>query len=837
MSKIEHLVDYFVPENYKLDMKISKPKRQFGGTVVITGHPLADQIKINAKNLTIKSLSTDTNPQPDWQQNGDIITVSERASQITIEFSGKFSETAMNGLYLCKYKIDGQSHELFATQFESHYAREAFPCIDEPAAKATFDLSITSDDPDDTVILSNMPGQLVDGTWQFATTPRMSTYLLAFVGGNLISKSGHTDRGTAINVYATAAQSKDSLDHALATATKCVEFYEKYFDVNYPLPKLDNVALPDFSAGAMENWGLITYRETCLLANSSAAEQTREYIASVIAHEIAHQWFGDLVTMKWWNDLWLNESFASLMEGIVLESIHPEYHVWEDFEIGDVSAALHRDALPGVQSVQQEVKSPDEIATLFDSAIVYAKGERLLKMLRAYIGEDAFRSGLTNYFNQHQYNNAIADDLWSALAASSQTNVKVLMDPWLTRPGYPVIYADMDGRRLTLEQKPFSLTGNTGSPDKIWPLPLFAGDKLPSIMQTRRTIIELPDSNPIQLNHDDEAHFIVKYDNQTFDLLVNNFSQLNVIDKIKLLRESLLLSQAELQNISHSLELLSHVADESNQAILATAAGLLGSFRLLVDIDSPIETKLKQLTRQIFDPAFNRLFVDIPTKQRTLNDIKAIGLILGRSVYADNDAAIEFCQSTYTSHRHNVASIDGNIRPAVLSAVISHGSADIFDELWQLYQTSNDADLRQDICAGLTSTRNTSSIKILLNSLTDTDLVRPQDTFYFVIWLIANPYARTATWCWLRNNWGWIEQVFGGDMSYDTFINAAGSSLRTDSELQEYDDFFARLNGTAMERVVKLGHRNIKSRISWIKHNKPILAEYLNNHSWTAAHN
>ena len=319
-------------------------------------------------------------------------------------------------------------------QFESHYARQCFPCIDEPAAKATFDISITTDDPDDKIVLSNMPGKLVDGVWKFNTTPRMSTYLIAFVGGDLISKAGRTKNGVTVSTYATPAQPAESLDFALQTAIKSVEFYEDYFGVTYPLPKLDNVALPDFSAGAMENWGLITYRETAMLVTDGTAESSKESIATTIAHEISHQWFGNLVTMKWWNDLWLNESFASLMEYIAIDHIYPEFNIWDEYELGYVASALKRDSMPGVQSVQQEVETPDEIATLFDSAIVYAKGERLLKMLRACVGEDVFRHGLTNYFTNHQYTNTEADDLWQALSDVSSINVKQLMDPWLTRP-------------------------------------------------------------------------------------------------------------------------------------------------------------------------------------------------------------------------------------------------------------------------------------------------------------------------------------------------------------------------------------------------------------------
>lgn len=821
------MVDYFIPENYKLDLKISKAQRRFSGTVTMAGRPLRNEIKMNAKNLEIKSVTTDTDTHPDWQLADDIITIKNKATKVTIEFSGHFSETAMNGLYLCKYKINGQPHELFATQFESHYACEAFPCIDEPAAKATFDISIASNDPDDKIILSNMPGKLIDGTWHFQTTPKMSTYLVAFAGGNLIKKSGHTNRGTDINIYATAAQPASSLDHALSIATECVEFYEHYFGVNYSLPKLDNIALPDFSAGAMENWGLITYRETCLLAADNAAEESREYIATVIAHEIAHQWFGDLVTMQWWNDLWLNESFASLMEGISLDALHPEYKVWDDFETNDVAAALHRDALPGVQSVQQEVKSPDEIATLFDSAIVYAKGERLLKMLREFIGDDDFRAGLTNYFKQHQYSNTTADDLWQALSDSSNLDIKALMNPWLTRPGYPVIKASLDGKRLTLEQKQFSLNGHA-DPSEIWPIPLSAGSSLPNLLDTRKAVIEFLDDTSIQLNIGDNSHFITKYDDKLFNTLVDGFDDLSNIDKIKLLRESILLSQAGLQDISQTIELLNNISNETNQAVLSVTAGAIGSLKLLTKPDSAEEQKLKQLANRIFAPSFERLFND-DEQSLDLNDKKSLSTVLSLCVYGDNAQAINYCQKQYDIHKDNLNDINGDIRPVVLSSVVKHNTADAFNRLLNSYYNCNDADLKQDICAGLTATEQDDQIKQLLADVTNSGKIKPQDVFYFISWLAGNRYARTEAWRWIRDNWPWITKVYGSDMSYDTFVNIAGGSLRTQNELKQYNDFFGSLNIPALERVIKVGRNNIESRLAWIDRNQPVLAQKLGN--------
>lgn len=825
MSKIRHLVDLFAPNHYKLHLNIDRSRRLFDGTVTITGQPKSNEVRLHAKHLTITKVTTDISDSPQWHQEDDELVITGTAHTVTVQFAGHISETAMNGLYLCKYKLNGHSQELFATQFESHYARECFPCIDEPAAKATFDVSITSAD-DDSVVLSNMPGQKVGDTWKFATTPRMSTYLLAFAGGELIHKSGATKRGTKVNVYATPAQSADLLDFPLDMAIRSIEFYEDYFNLPYPLPKLDNIALPDFSAGAMENWGLITYRETALLANDQTAEDDREQIATVIAHEIAHQWFGNLVTMKWWNDLWLNESFASLMENTATDHIHPEYRVWDDFETGDVSTALGRDGLPGVQAVQQEVKTPDEIATLFDGAIVYAKGERLLKMLRQLIGETAFRHGLSNYFRQHQYSNTTADDLWASLSAAANCDIKALMEPWLTRPSYPIIYASRDGHQLTLRQTEFVIGGQP-TPDKYWPIPLFANQpELPSVMNQPQLTVELPSqtAQPLQLNVGNGAHYVVKYDDQLLQPLLDNFADLAIVDQIKLLRESLLLSTANLQDISRTLSLLSHLSQVDNQAVLATAAGLIGNLTILIQPDSPAETQFKRFTRQLFSRQFDRLFGDAAS-DNSLNDTKARPTVLGRSVYGSNPAAITYCQQQYQAQA-NPAAIDHNLRAIILSCIIKHGSHADFNRLWQLYQASQAADFKLDLAAALTATTSKMDASVLLNAITD-ELIRPQDVIYFVAWLMSNRHTRSLTWHWLRQQWPWIKQVFGGDMGYNDFLQIAGKRLSTPTELAEYDKFCAGISEPALERTIAVGHHAIASTISWIQRNRSVLEQWL----------
>ena len=420
MKTVPRLLDTFMPHHYALTLDLTHAEeKSFSGSVIISGESTGESISLHSKELTIHSALIDDQPAEFSLGEFDELRLSrpELSSgqhTVRIDFSGAITD-AMHGLYPCYFTHDGVKKQLFATQFESHHAREVFPCVDEPAAKATYDVTLVT--APDLTVLGNMPvtesseknGAL---TTTFATTPRMSSYLLAFVVGELHKKSAHTTSGVEVNVWTTPAQSEDILDFALDIATRSIDFYDKYFGVPYPLPKSDHVALPDFSSGAMENWGLITYRESCLLADPKLTpESSKRFIATVIAHELSHQWFGNLVTMQWWNDLWLNESFANMMEYVAVDALHPEWRMWEDFATGEVTAALRRDSLDGVQPVQADVNHPDEISTLFDPAIVYAKGGRLLVMVRRLIGEEAFRTGLKLYFEKFAYQNTVGNDL------------------------------------------------------------------------------------------------------------------------------------------------------------------------------------------------------------------------------------------------------------------------------------------------------------------------------------------------------------------------------------------------------------------------------------------
>ena len=494
MAELLRFYNDFQPSHYDLYIDINRSKKTIVGKTTIVGEARKTDIAIHQKYLNVKSVKENgKNAEFKVDDANDAILIKlENAgkTELFIEYDAKLTDTMM-GIYPSYYEVDGQKKQIIGTQFETNAARQAFPCVDEPEAKATFSLALKYDEHEGETTLSNMPEiKCEDGVHYFQETVRMSTYLVAFAFGELQGKLTETKSGVKIGVFGTRAHKSKELDFALDIAKRSIEFYEDYYQTPYPLPHSWQLALPDFSAGAMENWGLVTYREVYLMVDPDhTALDQKKLVATVIAHELAHQWFGDLVTMKWWDDLWLNESFANMMEYVAVDALEPDWNIWEMFQTSEAAAALLRDATDGVQSVHVEVNDPAEIDTLFDGAIVYAKGSRMLVMVRSLIGDDALRKGLKNYFAEHKYSNAAGADLWKALGEASGIDVGTIMNSWLEQPGYPVVSARIDDGKLVLTQKQFFI-GKGKEVSRKWQIPFNSNyEEVPDLMADKELVV------------------------------------------------------------------------------------------------------------------------------------------------------------------------------------------------------------------------------------------------------------------------------------------------------------------------------------------------------------
>ena len=826
MTKVPRLLDTFTPNHYNLTLDLTRAEeKEFSGTVIISGDSTGESISLHSKGLTIQSATIDNQPADVSFGEFDELRLSQPNLKdgnhtIHIIFSGNITD-AMHGLYPCYFTHDGIKKQLFATQFESHHAREVFPCVDEPAAKAEYDLTLITR-PGITV-LGNMPVKSEEEngnsrTTTFEKTPRMSSYLLAFVIGELHKKSARTESGVEVNVWATPAQNENTLDFALDIATRSIDFYDEYFGVKYPLPKSDHVALPDFSSGAMENWGLITYRESCLLADPELTpESSRRFIATVIAHELSHQWFGNLVTMNWWNDLWLNESFANMMEYVAIDALHPEWRMWEDFATNEVTAALRRDSLDGVQSVQADVNHPDEISTLFDPAIVYAKGGRLLVMVRKLIGEEAFRAGLKSYFEKFAYKNTVGNDLWQELELASDQPIVDLMNAWISQPGLPVVSVSNSHDVATLSQERFFI-GEHQPSGALWPIPLFANQPLDvKILNQKETTVSI--EKPLQLNCGLSAHFVTKYDESTREYLLKNITELPTLDKICILQDATILARAGFENSASLLPLALSLKTETNEKVFGMAAGALMELRKFVDDNDAARESLKRISGEFARATFEELGWDEKDGESD-DDRERRTTALSLMMYSEDKEVSNEAKTRFDNNK--LEDLPTEIRALIISANVRHfETPEMIKDLFTTYKNTPSNDLQNDIAIGLTSTKNPETAEKILANIKDSNIIRPQDASRWFVYLIRTRESRQIAWNWLKENWAWVEDTFGEDKSYDDFIRYAATALLTTDELNDFRQFFEPMeNIPALARTIKLGITEISARVELIERDK-----------------
>jgi len=830
MQTVPRLINGFIPSSYNLRLAIQRKKRSFSGVVEISGTlpKKSDEIVLHSKELAINLVSLDGKDIAFSLGDNDLLKVkskniSEGTHSIVIEFSGKITDS-MHGMYPCYFEHNGIKKELIATQFESHHAREVFPCIDEPEAKATFDLSLSTEP--DIIVLGNMPikeqytkdGKLFTS---FESTPIMSSYLLAWVYGEMHKKTGHTKRGIEVNVWATPVQPAKSLTFPLDIAIRSIDFFEDYFGTNYPLSKCDNVALPDFSSGAMENWGLVTYREIAMLADPKTTSiSSKQYAATVIAHELSHQWFGNLVTMKWWNDLWLNESFATLIEYVAIDAIEPNWNVWLDFATFESAMALRRDSLAGVQSVQVEVNHPDEINTLFDGAIVYAKGARLMKMLHQYVGDDAFRSGLNKYFKTYAYKNTQANDLWRILSDESGKDIETFMARWLTQPGFPVLHVSRNNTQIILSQERLCNDLNKGD-KSLWPIPLTSNySEIPEILDCHQLSVNVSEKFPIRFNIGNNAHFVTDYSTDLMSKLIGEVEsgKLDQLARLQLLNEQIILANAGIISSTQLIPLLYAYRNEKCEAVWNVISMALGDLKKYVEDDKSAENKLRKLAGTLAKSQFKKLGWN-KTENESESDTKLRNTIISLMLYSEDVDTLKYADSLFNAGP--VDKINPELRGSVISSVIrQNNDIKTVKDLLAKYDKTTSSELKLDINVGLCATKNPISIDLLLNTIKNTSIIRIQDSARWIAYLIRNKYARDKTWRWVRENWIWINATFGGDKSYDDYPQYVAMALSSKKQQNEYVDFFGPMRSDpALTRVIDMGIDEIKNRVNLLEKN------------------
>lgn len=817
---MERLLQYFTPEHYDLNLKIDRTRDLIKGTVKIRGFAHAEIIKLHSVGLEILSVAqiaatSATTPLDFELSDGTLEITLPEPGNTTLKISYQTTlNKNMEGCYLSIYQHEGDTQRIAATQFESHYAREAFPCIDEPAAKATFALTLEIPDlAEHDVVLANTPLKNQQGNiFAFEPTPRMSTYLLAWVIGPFHSVETVNKHGVKVASYAALNQPRESLIFANETAAKSLDFYDEKFGVKYPLPKLDQVALPDFEAGAMENWGLVTYRESCLLADENASLEAKQSVAITVTHELSHQWFGDLVTMAWWDDLWLNESFATMMEFIATDSLYPEFNIWQDFFTSDCFAALKRDSLPGVQSVQQEVHDPVEIATLFDSAIVYAKGARLMLMLYRLMGDEAFMKGIRDYFEKYQYQNTVGDDLWNSLQPYADFKVKDFMHAWISQSGYPAI---------TLSEGPavFSQTSSPAtSPEAEPSLEPASQHRFLINGQTDDTTWPLP-----EVKDDMSGHYLIRLSDQQFQDKLNHFTELSLEQKLRLLIDRMLLAKTPDVPSASLLDLLPGFVDETSAPVWDILTGIIGDLKLLCPPDTEPAEHYKRYLSRLYKSRFDAADFGPLADE---NAIHVRDALLNIAYYVQDENILNKLANMYQSDPKTgqpcLSKLDPELRGHILAAKLHEDEVAVFLILLEKYQTETDPELKSDLLFALAAlSKQPEHLDRLMELLDQPDIVRPQDHIFLYIYLLRNHRTRARVLDWLVTHWDYIKQLTG-DKSIEDYPRYASALIRTPEEAAVFYNFFTPLeNDPILKRTLKMARTDIDCRLQTIQTDAP----------------
>ncbi|VAI31874.1 unnamed protein product [Triticum turgidum subsp. durum] len=561
---------------------------------------------------------------------------------LKMDFNGILNDQ-MRGFYRSKYQYKGKERNMAVTQFESVDARRCFPCWDEPAFKAKFKLTLEV--PSELVALSNMPvGNATFAgpikTVRYLESPPMSTYLVAIVVGLFEYVEGMTTKGTRVRVYTQIGKSNQG-KFALDVGVKSLNLYKDYFDTPYPLPKLDMVAIPDFAAGAMENYGLVTYREVALLFDDkSSSASSRQSVAITVAHELAHQWFGNLVTMEWWTHLWLNEGFATWVSHLAVDSFFPQWNIWTQF-LDSTTTALRLDSLETSHPIEVEIHHASEVDQIFD-AISYDKGASVIRMLQSYLGAERFQKAMASYMKKYAFSNAKTEDLWAVLEKETGEPVKDLMTIWTKQKGYPVINAKIKGNDIEIEQAQFLLDGSSGS--GMWIVPITSG--CGAYDTQKKFLLKLKRDKMVigsqcgdrkkggnfwtKLNINGTGFYRVKYDDELAAALQNALEskKLSLMDKIGTVDDLYALSIARQQTFASLLRLLYGYRGEADYSVLSHINTVTTSIaKVSADATPALAGDIKQLLIKILLSPAEKLGWD-PKKGESHLDVMLRPLLL-----------------------------------------------------------------------------------------------------------------------------------------------------------------------------------------------------------------
>jgi aminopeptidase N/puromycin-sensitive aminopeptidase len=829
-----------LPEHYTLKLAPDLKAATFTGeeTIEVTLAQPSDHVTLNAVEITFQSVTITAN----GKQQTATVSLDKDKEQATFTFGEKLPagkaklaiaytgilNNELRGFYLSKTA----KRNYAVTQFESTDARRAYPSFDEPAFKATYDVTLVIDKDDTAIsnspIETDTPGPASDKhTLKFYTTPKMSTYLVAFLVGDFQCTTGESD---GVTIRGCATPDRVALTpYSVEVAKYVLHYYDTYFGIHYPLKKLDLIALPDFEAGAMENFGAITYRETAMLIDPKAASLgAQKEVALVIAHEMAHQWFGDLVTMQWWNNIWLNEGFASWMENKPVAAMHPEWHI-DQIVAGDEDGTLNLDAQPTTRAIRATANTREEIEQMFDG-ISYGKASDVLLMVEHFLGEETFRKGVHAYLSAHLYSNATAEDFWGAQTATSHMPVDKIMDSLVAQPGEPLLtFGEPAGGKVSVQQRRFFLTPSIkADPSQKWTMPICfktGPDKQEcKVLTPAEASLEVPAERPFFANAGGKGYYRSAYPADVYNSLVAKVeTALSPTERISLIGDEWAQVRANTATVGDYLNLVGAVKTDSNAEVVDSALEGFGSIYTRVAATQPEKDALAAWVRATFEPEYKKL--GPASKDDSPNKRQMRANLFGTLGYVGNDpVVIAEAREMAGKFLADPTSVDATIGQTAVAIAARKGDAALFDQLQKVAETSTNPELQEGALRLLAQFEDPALVK-RSDEYAISGKVRNQDAAIQLAIGLQIDATRDQTWEFIKSHWDAVHALLTPELG-GALVGSTAAFCTADKR-DDVEKFFADHKVASADQAMKHSVERINGCIEMRDLQEPNLKKWM----------